>query len=52
LIDAGAGLWREEPEPTGDTQVVFRDGAFDSDITKADMTAILEQQGIKHVRSL
>ena len=34
------------------TQVVFRDSAFANDIAKTNMTAILEQNGIKHVRSL
>jgi len=44
--------WHKELEPSGDTQVVFRDSAFANDIAKTNMTAILEQNGIKHVRSL
>jgi adenine-specific DNA-methyltransferase len=44
--------WHRELEPAGDTQVVFRDSAFANDIAKTNMTAILEQNGIKHVRSL
>ena len=44
--------WHRELEPAGDTQVVFRDSAFDGDIAKTNMTAILEQNKIKHVRSL
>ena len=44
--------WHKELEPAGDTQVVFRDSAFTNDIAKTNMTAILEQNGIKHVRSL
>jgi len=32
--------------------VVFRDSAFANDITKTNMTTILEQNEIKHVRSL
>ena len=44
--------WHRELEPTGDTQVVFRDSAFENDIAKTNMTAILEQHGIAHVRSL
>lgn len=44
--------WHKELEPVGDTQVVFRDSAFANDIAKTNMTAILEQNGIKHVRSL
>ncbi|MCD6151767.1 MAG: site-specific DNA-methyltransferase, partial [Deltaproteobacteria bacterium] len=44
--------WHKILEPASDTQVVFRDSAFDGDIAKTNMTAILEQNGIKHVRSL
>lgn len=44
--------WHKELEPASDTQVVFRDSAFANDIAKTNMTAILEQNGIKHVRSL
>ncbi len=50
----GQGItdWHAELEPAGDTQVVFRDSAFADDIAKTNMTAILEQNGIAHVRSL
>jgi len=44
--------WYKELEPSSDTYVVFRDSAFVDDIAKTNMTAILEQNGIKHVRSL
>ena len=44
--------WHKELEPASDTQVVFRDSAFSDDISKTNMTAILEQNGIAHVRSL
>ena len=44
--------WHRDLEPAGDTQVVFRDSAFENDVAKTNMTAILEQHGIKHVRSL
>ena len=44
--------WHKELEPVSDTQVVFRDSAFADDIAKTNMTAILEQNGIAHVRSL
>lgn len=44
--------WHKELEPAADTQVVFRDSAFADDIAKTNMTAILEQNGIAHVRSL
>ncbi len=44
--------WHKELKPASDTQVVFRDSAFTDDIAKTNMTAILEQNGIAHVRSL
>ena len=44
--------WHKELEPAGDTQVVFRDSAFDGDIAKTNMIETLKQEGIKHVRSL
>ncbi|AKO96669.1 Adenine specific DNA methylase Mod [Marinovum algicola DG 898] len=48
----GITSWHAELEPASDTQVVFRDSAFADDIAKTNMTAILEQNGIAHVRSL
>ena len=45
-------IYQKDREPASDTQVVFRDSAFANDIAKTNMTAILEQNGIKHVRSL
>lgn len=50
----GQGItdWHKELVPAADTQVVFRDSAFADDIAKTNMTAILEQNGIAHVRSL
>lgn len=48
----GITAWHKELEPASDTQVVFRDSAFADDIAKTNMTAILEQNGIAHVRSL
>jgi adenine-specific DNA-methyltransferase len=44
--------WHTELKPEGNTQVVFRDSAFANDIAKTNMTVILEQHGIAHVRSL
>ena len=44
--------WYGDLEPATDTQIVFRDSAFTDDIAKTNMTAILEQNGIAHVRSL
>jgi len=48
----GIATWQKELSPASDTQVVFRDSAFTDDVAKTNMTAILEQNGIKHVRSL
>lgn len=44
--------WHRELEPETDTHVFFRDSAFEDDIAKTNMAAILEQNGITHVRSL
>lgn len=48
----GIVAWHKELEPASDTQVVFRDSAFADDVAKTNMTAILEQNNIAHVRSL
>jgi len=44
--------WHEELAPEADTTVIFRDSAFKDDIAKTNLSAILEQYGIKNVRSL
>jgi adenine-specific DNA-methyltransferase len=44
-------LVRQENEDKN-THVFFRDSAFHNDISKTNMVAILEQNGIAHVRSL
>lgn len=44
--------WHGELSPSSDTHVFFRDSAFSDDIAKTNMAAILEQNGITHVRSL
>ncbi len=44
--------WHGELAPDSDTHVFFRDSAFRDDISKTNMAAILEQNGITHVRSL
>ena len=51
-IGKGISDWCKELEPAADTQVVFRDSAFEDNNAKLNMTAILEQNGIAHVRSL
>jgi adenine-specific DNA-methyltransferase len=48
----GIAAWREEQSTAGDTTVVFRDSAFENDVAKSNLAAILEQHGIKQVRSI
>ena len=36
----------------GDSTVVFRDSAFEDDVAKTNLAAILEQRGLENVRSL
>lgn len=51
-ISQGVITWYEELSPRSDTHVFFRDSAFLDDVCKTNMAAILEQNGITHVRSL
>ncbi|MCX5952542.1 MAG: site-specific DNA-methyltransferase [Cyanobacteria bacterium] len=44
--------WHQELKPAGDTTVVFRDSAFADDVAKTNITAILQQHGLKTVKSL
>jgi adenine-specific DNA-methyltransferase len=44
--------WHVELAPARPATIVFRDGAFDSDVTKFNALAILEQQGLTNVRSV
>ncbi|MDO8651668.1 MAG: site-specific DNA-methyltransferase [Undibacterium sp.] len=48
----GMAAWRNEQGTAGDTTAVFRDSAFENDVAKSNLAAILEQHGIKQVRSL
>lgn len=48
----GMAAWHKELAPVGDTTAVFRDSAFENDVAKSNLAAILEQHGIKQVRSL
>lgn len=48
----GIVAWRKEQGTVGDTTAVFRDNAFENDVAKSNLAAILEQHGIKQVRSL
>lgn len=51
-IAQGIVEWHQELAPSSDTYVFFRDSAFSDDVSKTNMAAILEQNGINHVRSL
>jgi adenine-specific DNA-methyltransferase len=44
--------WHKELAPAGNTTCVFRDSAFENDVAKTNLAAILEQHGIQNVRSL
>jgi adenine-specific DNA-methyltransferase len=48
----GIVAWHKELAPAGNTTCVFRDSAFENDIAKSNLAAILEQHGIQNVRSL
>lgn len=48
----GIVAWHETLSPSGDTSCVFLDSAFQNDVAKSNMSAILEQHGIAKVRSL
>ena len=48
----GIVAWLEELGTAGATTAVFRDSAFEDDVAKSNLAAILEQHGIKQVRSL
>ena len=48
----GIAAWHAELAPTGETTVVFRDSAFADDVAKTNCAAILEQHGLRNVRSL
>ena len=48
----GIAEWHDELVPAGDSTVVFRDSAFQDDVAKTNLAAILEQRGLRNVRSL
>jgi len=48
----GIAEWRMHLDPAGDVTCVFRDSAFENDVAKTNLAAILEQHGIAKVRSL
>lgn len=48
----GIIAWHQELTPAGESTCVFRDSAFEDDVAKTNLTAILAQSGIENVRSL
>lgn len=48
----GMVAWHKALAPASDSTVVFRDSAFSDDVTKTNLTAILQQHGLANVRSL
>ena len=48
----GIAKWHKEISPAGETAVVFRDDAFADDVVKTNVAAILDQHGLKNVRSI
>lgn len=44
--------WLKELAPAGDTTCVFRDSGFADDVVKSNLAAILEQSGLKNIRSI
>ena len=48
----GLVAWHQELKHTGASTCVFRDSAFEDDVTKTNLAAILAQHGMANVRSL
>lgn len=48
----GMAAWHKEQAPAGETTAVFRDSAFENDVAKSNLAAILQQHRIAQVRSL
>jgi adenine-specific DNA-methyltransferase len=51
-LTSGIISWHKEQEMTAETTVIFRDNAFENDVAKTNLSKILEQNGIKNIRSL
>jgi adenine-specific DNA-methyltransferase len=52
LLAQGIIEWHKTLTPAGDTTCIFRDSAFDNDVGKANLVAILQQHSLGTVRSL
>ena len=51
-LGLGIVAWHTQLEPTVDANVIFRDSAFEDDVAKTNLAAILEQHGLNNVRSI
>jgi adenine-specific DNA-methyltransferase len=51
-LASGMVGWYKELAPVGDTTCVFRDSGFADDVAKSNLAAILEQSGLKNIRSI
>ena len=51
-LATGIADWYDEMASGGPSSVVFRDNAFEDDVAKTNLVAILEQRGLGNVRSL
>jgi adenine-specific DNA-methyltransferase len=48
----GIVQWHKQLNPAAESSIVFRDSGFEDDVTKTNITAILQQYGLGNVRSL
>ena len=48
----GIVTWHSDLNPAGESTLVFRDNAFEDDVAKTNLSAILQQHGLKNVRSI
>jgi adenine-specific DNA-methyltransferase len=51
-LAVGMAAWHKELAPAGETTCVFRDSAFEDDVVKSNLAAILDQHGLSNVKSL
>jgi adenine-specific DNA-methyltransferase len=52
VLAQGISEWHAALNPDAETVIVFRDSAFEDDIAKTNLTAILEQHGLSNIRSI
>ena len=52
VLALGIVDWHKAQAPAGESTLVFRDSAFADDVAKTNLAAILQQHGLKNIRSL